>query len=284
MARRTSRMSRSRSVGDVAHQADGEWLAGVFDRAAATCDEVAGGYRRASASASSSWPTCTKACVLDVACGRGGALVPAARAAGATGSVHGGDLSPRWSTWPRRRSHRGPVRDGRGPGRRGPRRGTSSFDRVLCAFGLFFLPHSAVAVAGFRPPWGPEVGSPCRPGVRRTRGGPGRTALRGSRRRPRARSVDPLDDAEALHGLLDEAGFADVQVHAEQHDVTLADADEWWAWKWSTTCRACSNSCRAKRRTAPPRRAAARDAGVGRARDHAGSATHVLVALLQQRH
>ena len=49
--------------------------------------------------------------------------------------------------------------------------------------------------------------------------------------------VEPLDDATSLRHLLEEAGFTDVDVHPEQHDVALTDPDEWWAWKWSYSLR-----------------------------------------------
>ena len=47
----------------------------------------------------------------------------------------------------------------------------------------------------------------------------------------------PFDRAGDLDALLRGAGFEDVVVHAEQHEVHLADADEWWAWKWSYSLR-----------------------------------------------
>ena len=37
--------------------------------------------------------------------------------------------------------------------------------------------------------------------------------------------------------MLRGAGFDDVIVRTEQHEVHLADADEWWAWKWSYSLR-----------------------------------------------
>ena len=46
-----------------------------------------------------------------------------------------------------------------------------------------------------------------------------------------------FDDAPALTALLDGAGFGDVRVDVERHDVVLADEEEWWAWKWSYSLR-----------------------------------------------
>ena len=47
----------------------------------------------------------------------------------------------------------------------------------------------------------------------------------------------PFDRPDDLDALLRGAGFDDVVVHTEQHEVHLADADEWWAWKWSYSLR-----------------------------------------------
>jgi hypothetical protein len=49
--------------------------------------------------------------------------------------------------------------------------------------------------------------------------------------------VRPFDDEPSLVELLTGAGFADVAVTEEVYEVHLADADEWWAWKWSFSFR-----------------------------------------------
>ena len=73
---------------------DKGWLAGVFDRAAATYDAAGGGYhdefgvRLVAAAGVRSGDR-----VLDVACGRGAVLEPAARVAGRGGRVFGVDVS-----------------------------------------------------------------------------------------------------------------------------------------------------------------------------------------------
>ena len=219
--------------------ADGEWLAGVFDRAAATYDEVAGGYHRHFGERLVELADVQEGHrVLDVACGRGAALVPAARAAGATGSVHGGDLSPAMVELAREALQAAglmgtvEVQDAQDLGV-----DAGSFDRVLCAFGLFFLPRPAVAVTGFR--------RALRPGGRLAVSTWGEEDPRWAWEDEllahldveRRAIVAPFDDAASLRGLLEEAGFIDVDVHPERHDVVLADADEWWAWKWSYSLR-----------------------------------------------
>ncbi|MGH9276125.1 MAG: hypothetical protein ACRDZU_15895, partial [Acidimicrobiales bacterium] len=54
------------------------------------------------------------------------------------------------------------------------------------------------------------------------------------RRRAVHRSFDRPAD---LEGLLGGAGFVDVTVRPEHHEVRLVDDDEWWAWKWSYSLR-----------------------------------------------
>jgi SAM-dependent methyltransferase len=222
-----------------AGRSSNEWLAGVFDRAAPTYDEVAGGYHQHFGERLVALADVQEGDrVLDVACGRGAALVPAARAAGRTGAVQGGDISPAMVALARDAlrvaglSGRVELQDADDlqvePG---------SFDRVLCAFGLFFLPRPDVAVAGFHralrsggvvavSTWGEE--DP-------------RWAweedLFGELAVDRRAIVDPLDDGGELHGLLARAGFDEVAVAVERHEVVLRDAEEWWAWKWSYSLR-----------------------------------------------
>ena len=47
----------------------------------------------------------------------------------------------------------------------------------------------------------------------------------------------PFDQPGDLEALLRGAGFDDVLVRTEHHEVRLADADEWWRWKWSYSLR-----------------------------------------------
>jgi ubiquinone/menaquinone biosynthesis C-methylase UbiE len=223
----------------VAEGSSKEWLAGVFDRAAPTYDRVGGGYHehfgarlveRARLRAGHR--------VLDVACGHGAVLLPAARVVGSTGTVQGGDLSPVMVE-----RARAALRDADLPGTvdvmdaEALQVAPGSFDRVLCGFGLFFLPHPEVAVAGFHralapggvvalSTWGDE--DP-------------RWAweedLFAELHVERRALVRPFDRADDVSDLLAAAGFADVAVHAEHHEVVLADAEEWWAWKWSYSLR-----------------------------------------------
>lgn len=113
----------------------------------------------------------------------------------------------------------------------------ASFDRVLCAFGIFFLPDperalgefARVLVPGGRvavstwgdedPRWAWEDELLADVAVEQ----------RAVRR--------PFDRPEDLEALLTGGGFEDVRVEAVRLDIRLAGADEWWAWKWSYSFR-----------------------------------------------
>ncbi len=212
------------------------WLAGVFDRAAETYDVVAGAYHdHFGARLVELAGVGAGDAVLDVACGRGAVLVPALAATGPTGRVVGVDLSPEMVRLAGERVSPGAevrvgdaehldVTDG-------------AFSKVLCGFGVFFLPHPEEAMAGFRralrsggtvavSTWGAED--------ERWAWEDELLADVDVERRAVTRPFDQPDDLEAL---LVRAGFDAVRVRAIHHDVHLADADEWWTWKWSYSLR-----------------------------------------------
>ena len=71
------------------------WVSGVFDRAASTYDEVAGAYHdHFGARLVEFVGVGPGGVVLDVGCGRGAILMPAAARVGSSGTVVGVDLSP----------------------------------------------------------------------------------------------------------------------------------------------------------------------------------------------
>ncbi len=215
------------------------WLAGVFDRAAPTYDEVAGAYHDHFGSRLVEQAGVRPGdVVLDVACGRGAVLVPAAARVGPSGRAVGVDLSSEMVRLARERvdtagfSAELHVMDAEQldvP--------AGSFSVVLCGFGVFFLPDPERALAGFLRALAPggSVGLSTW-GAEDERWSWEDDLLadvvveRRAVRRPFDRPAD-------LDALLRGAGFEDVIVQAEHHEVRLADADEWWAWKWSYSLR-----------------------------------------------
>lgn len=122
-------------------------VAGVFDRAADTYDDVGvPWFRPIAAGLVDELAVRVGERVLDVGCGRGAALAPLAEAVGPTGTALGIDLAPRMVA---RTAHdlrdlpqvQVRVADAAAPGLAG-----ASFDVVASSLVLFFLPDPAAAV------------------------------------------------------------------------------------------------------------------------------------------
>ncbi|MFJ2187219.1 class I SAM-dependent methyltransferase [Kitasatospora sp. NPDC087861] len=232
---------------------DGDRIAGLFDRAAATYDRVgidllptAGRLLVAHARVAEGEH------VLDAGCGTGASLFPAARAVGPRGSVTGIDLAPAMVERVRQQSaeHRLPwlrtyVADVEDPHRAALHAPAGGFDVVTAGMLVSFLRRPDRAFRRFRSVlrpggrlalswWGPEA-----PGwgrvVEATRPfGPGtreeiETAVPGQ---------SPPLTPELVRRLADEAGFASVELYEERLEATFRDTDHWWTWTWSTAARA----------------------------------------------
>jgi ubiquinone/menaquinone biosynthesis C-methylase UbiE len=215
------------------------WVSGVFDRAAPSYDEVAGGYHdHFGAQLVDVVGVGPGDVVLDVGCGRGAILIPAAARVGSGGSVVGVDLSPEMVRLARQRA------DADGVAARIEVMDAENLDLpdglfsvVLCGFGIFFLPDPEGAVAGFRRVLAPGG----RLGVSTWGVEDERWSwedelfadLVVERRAVRR----PFDQAGDLESLLRGGGFDKVVVQTVHHEVTLAGPEEWWAWKWSYSLR-----------------------------------------------
>jgi ubiquinone/menaquinone biosynthesis C-methylase UbiE len=183
---------------------------------------------------------------LDLGCGRGAVLVPAAAAVGASGEAVGVDLSPAMVAQARALAaqqglHRVQVRvdDAQAPSREG-----APFDVVASSLVLFFLPDPVAALAA----WLPLL----RPGGRL-----GVTTF--GRVDPRWERVDavfepflspsmrdartsgrrgPFASDAGLEALVEAAGFTEVRTVTGSLAVRFADAAQWHAFTWSTAQRA----------------------------------------------
>jgi ubiquinone/menaquinone biosynthesis C-methylase UbiE len=173
--------------------------------------------------------------VLDVCCGSGASALPAAEAVGADGYVLGVDLAPNLIEQAQRkaagRSLRnvqfrvGDMLDLRLP--------ESSFDAVICVFGIFFVPDMAAAVRTLsrlvRPggsiaitTWGPRFFAPVdavfwravqtrRPDLQRL-----------------FRPWERVSEPDLLRALFSETGAAQLDVVAEPGAHTLRSPEDWW--------------------------------------------------------
>jgi SAM-dependent methyltransferase len=223
------------------HSAQKEWLAGVFDRAAPTYDRVGDAYHDYfGARLVEAAGIGAGARILDVACGRGAVLVPAAASAGPMGRVVGVDISAEMIR---------AARDALGQADAGVtvelhvmdgehlNFDAGAFDVVLCSFGVFFFPSPARAMSEFL-----RVLTPG--------GVAGLSAWTGEDERwgweddllkdldvSRRAISRPFDRVEDVEQLLTEAGFDDVRSQLAHRDIAFATEAQWWEWKWSYSIR-----------------------------------------------
>ena len=188
--------------------------------------------------------------VLDVGCGAGGALLPAARRVGPTGEAVGIDIAPGMVERTRAAAEEAgleqiavEVMDGATlEGFEDER-----FDAVLAAFSLTAIPDVERALAEWRR-------------VLRPTGTLGVAvwanlvddawAWEGELNNDFAHEVPPelLETAGGLFGrfgeppelreVLQSAGFSDVTVETRHADLTFESAESWWEWTWAGGFRA----------------------------------------------
>jgi ubiquinone/menaquinone biosynthesis C-methylase UbiE len=182
--------------------------------------------------------------VLDAGCGSGAATFAAVEAVGRDGRVTAIDISPamvertaadareRGLSWVGVRAGDAEAPDlGEG----------ATFDAILSAFVIFFLPDPMAALRHYRAllPEGGRLGLTTFPPQPDTVWG--RVAKAIEKHLPGAPSrpdQGPLASPEALVASLREAGFADVEQVTEPYDATFRDLDQWWRWAWSQGQRA----------------------------------------------
>jgi len=223
-----------------------EQVAGVFERSAPTYDAVGVAFftdvgRRLVALADVQ----AGERVVDLGCGRGAALFPAATAVGPTGTVLGIDLAPTMVALTRADARvRGlanvsvEMGDAQEPGLT-----TGRYDVVLSSLAVYLLPDPLAALRA----WREAVVDGGRLALTTFAG---RDDPRWAwlseifpSRDPAASTPDleagsdadtgPFSSSERLHELLAEAGWGDATSVEQDHDVRFADADQWVEWSWS---------------------------------------------------
>ncbi len=173
--------------------------------------------------------------VLDLGCGRGHCLFPAAAAVGPTGSVTGTDLSSRmvelcsaeasWLGLTQVRVEMGDASD--------PAFAAGSFDVITAGMVMFFVPEprkTMSRVAALLRPGGRFAMSsfgPSDPKFDETMG-----ILYKHRIGPpwEPNPDKPFDTHESMTAMLTDAGFTGVEITELQHDIVFPDPDGYWAW------------------------------------------------------
>ncbi len=229
--------------------------AGLFDRAAATYDQVdveffsTFGERLVQLAALSPGER-----VLDVGCGRGAVLFPAARAVAPGGSVLGIDLSPAMVE----RCAADAVAQGldgvevRVDDAEHPDVAPGSFDAVLAGLVIFFLPDPGAALESFRTALAPDgrlalstFGSdddrfasvfgavaahiPSPPGADGDE--------HAVPDRPARAQDGPFASSGSITALLEEHGFGSVDHLEADYGIEFRDPEHWIEWSWSHGAR-----------------------------------------------
>lgn len=180
------------------------------------------------------------ATVLDVACGRGAVLFPAAQRVGAKGKVIGIDLANGMaretdSEIKRRGLTQAEARQMDAENLDFP---DSFFDVVLCGFSLQFFPHLDRALAEFR--------RVLKPGgrVAVTTWGDDDSRwdwfqdLRTEYGAVLKLGSQSLDTPEVIQNWFSQAGFNDIQIITKDLDMVYRDEEEWWNVEMSISGRA----------------------------------------------
>lgn len=226
-------------------------VAGAFDRAAASYDEIGPRFfthfgRRLVELAEIP----AGAQVLDVACGRGAALFPAAQSVGPTGRVIGIDLSTSMVYETDKEIQRMKLANAsvQQMDAENLEFAPDSFDYVLSGLGLLFFPQPEHALSEMR-----RVLKPCGRVALSTWDSRGNDYWRwfeedlfnafmppkldtSTTSEQETASVE-LDTSEKLMDVMQAAGFKDVRVVEESVDLVYHSEQEWWDALWTNSMR-----------------------------------------------
>jgi SAM-dependent methyltransferase len=213
-------------------------VVGVFDRAAATYDQVGVEFfqpvGRFLVSRTDPQPGER---VLDVGCGRGASAIPAAEAVGPTGNVLATDLAPAMVEELKRAAEGVPwLRAEVGDAEQPP---DGTFDVVQAGLVLFFLPSLDTALAHYRDvlaedgrlgfTWFGEPDARWEPVLRAL----GADLPEDERPSSRPSGQGPFGSVPTMHEHLATQGWTDVTTETQVHEVRVRDADHWFEWTWS---------------------------------------------------
>jgi ubiquinone/menaquinone biosynthesis C-methylase UbiE len=178
--------------------------------------------------------------VLDVACGRGAVLYPAAERTGPGGQVIGIDLSEGMAQETNAEIQRLNLKqaEARAMDAEHLEFPDGTFDYVLCGFSLQFLPNLTEALLGFK-----RVLKPGGHVAVTTWGDEDNRwswfdELRNSYRAVLKLGSQSLDKPEEIKRWFSQAGFVDIKIITKDLDMIYADEGEWWNMQSSISGRA----------------------------------------------
>ena len=178
--------------------------------------------------------------ILDIACGRGAVLFPAAQRVGPGGHVIGIDLADGMARETQQEIERRDLKqaEARQMDAEHLTFPDSSFDFVLCGFSLQFFPHLEQAFSEFR--------RVLKPGGRiavTTWGADDErwdwyADLRKAHGAVLKLGSQSLDTPEEIKRWFSQAGFVNIQIHTKEMDMIYREEEEWWNVEWSISGRA----------------------------------------------
>ncbi len=178
--------------------------------------------------------------VLDVACGRGAVLWPAAEKVGPNGRIVGIDLSEGMVQEVNAEIQKRGLKNAEAHAMDAEHLEfpDNSFDQVLCGFSLQFFPHLAQALLEFH-----RVLKPGGRVVVSTWGDEDSRwswweELRSNYQAVVKLGSQSLDKPNEIEQWFDQAGFADIDIFTKDMDMIFADEAEWWNMQWSISGRA----------------------------------------------
>jgi len=179
--------------------------------------------------------------ILDVATGTGHLALAAAQAVGPTGKVTGLDLTREMLEQAKHKAEAKGVTNAewREGDAEHPPFPDATFDAVICASGIFFLPNQLAALREWRrvlkpggrvlfSTFGKENNQYLAELAKQWQGRYGLTVFE---------PPTPLPDPSQCQRILDEADFADVKVLSERHDYYFRNGDEYWTEFSNTRAR-----------------------------------------------
>ena len=225
------------------------FISGVFDRAAETYDSLGiDFFGPAGTALVAEAGVLAEQSVLDVGCGRGASLVPAAQAVGTTGSVTGIDIAPAMVAYVNAKLASLGLSQGRAMiGDAGnPEFPPESFDVILAGFVIFFLREPDAALqryAGLLRPGGRLVMTvkpediPAHAVIKNGVDMALAQYIPASRLPPGAPKPTALNSRESLGILLARSGLTSVRFVDQAYRVEFESPDHYWRWMWSHGAR-----------------------------------------------